>query len=72
MAVIVIKKEYEKEKDVILEVIKEKCQKNLPEYCMPELFVCIDQLPYTKNSKIDYKKVEQIATEKFYTNNYSK
>ena len=72
VAVIVIKKEYEKEKDVILEVIKEKCQKNLPEYCMPELFVCIDQLPYTKNSKIDYKKVEQIATEKFYTNSYSK
>ena len=67
-----IKKEYLEEKDAILENIKEMCQKNLPEYYMPGLFTCIDQLPYTKNSKVDYKNVEQIVTKKFYASNYSK
>lgn len=72
VAVIVVKKGYEMETDAILENLNERCKKDLPEYYLPQLFVPIEELPYTKNSKIDYKAIEKIATEKFYNNNYHK
>lgn len=47
----------------VLKKIQQLCQKELPEYYIPNNYKIISQLPYTKNGKIDLLKLEDMANE---------
>ncbi len=42
----------------------ELCEAELPEYAQPIDFIFIDKLPLTPIGKVDYRKLEEMATEK--------
>lgn len=49
-------------KDAILNDLFENCKKELPEYEQPSEIKVIDSLPQTPIGKIDYRKLEELAT----------
>lgn len=62
MAFIVLNDENIKLDDVI-EVIKEKCAQELPDYEIPSYFEEIDKIPYTPNEKRDFRALEDLGNE---------
>ncbi|MCV2509061.1 MAG: non-ribosomal peptide synthetase, partial [Neisseriaceae bacterium] len=40
--------------------IRKDVAKKLPEYMVPQILICIDQIPLTLNGKIDYKKLPNL------------
>lgn len=62
MAFIVLKDENIKLNDVV-EMIKEKCIKELPDYEVPTYFEEIDKIPYTPNEKRDFRALEELGNE---------
>lgn len=64
---VVLKPEYlDKEEDVLSE-IDFLCKKELTEFYIPYAYYVTEDLPYTKNSKIDYDKLKEKMTEKYYS-----
>ncbi len=63
----VVKKEYIEQSDEIEQTIIEIC-KNLKDYKRPMEFIELEEMPYTKNLKVDFKKLEVIATERYKRN----
>ena len=47
----------------VLEDIKEKCSKTIPQYEIPKYFEQIDEIPYTQNGKHDFRKLEELGNE---------
>ncbi len=41
--------------------IESFCEKNIIDYAIPTQYIYIDDLPYTKNGKVDYRALEQQA-----------
>lgn len=60
VAVIVLKKNVDVEK--IKEEIRELCKSKLSEYSYPKAFIFRTELPYTQIGKVDYRKLEEIAS----------
>jgi len=63
-AYIVLKNEIPKSKDEVTEVIKDVCNKQLPDYLQPFSYEFLDELPKTAIGKVDYRELEKIAEEK--------
>ena len=47
----------------VLEDVKEKCAKTIPQYEMPKYFEQIDKIPYTQNGKHNFRKLEELGKE---------
>ncbi len=45
----------------ITEQILALCQKELPDYMVPEAVIYRDDLPRTSRGKVDYRELEQMA-----------
>lgn len=64
IANIVLKGEFTKEEEqLIIEEIKDLCEKNLGERYRPQDYLILPELPLTPVSKIDYRKLEEIDAE---------
>lgn len=62
MAFIVLNDESIKFNDVV-ELIKEKCTQDLPDYEVPSYFEEIDKIPYTPNEKRDFRALEELGNQ---------
>lgn len=51
------------------ELIKEKCEDDLPDYEVPSYFEKIDKIPYTPNDKQDFRLLESMGNEIVKRNN---
>lgn len=61
LAYIVVKPEYIDQTAIILEEVEESCKNELPEYSVPSNYLRIDELPYTRNGKLDQVLLEAMA-----------
>ncbi|PJI09448.1 MULTISPECIES: hybrid non-ribosomal peptide synthetase/type I polyketide synthase [Clostridium] len=48
---------YVSEKEYSIKEIRRELKKNIPDYMIPSYFICLKQLPITKNGKVDRKKL---------------
>ena len=62
--VFVVCKSYTGEPEQITEQILALCQKELPDYMVPEAVLYRDDLPRTTRGKIDYRALEKLAEQK--------
>lgn len=62
MAFIVLNNQNIKFNDVI-QIIKDKCSEELPDYEVPSYFEEIDKIPYTPNEKRDFRALEEFGNQ---------
>lgn len=65
IAYIVLKKEILRSENEVIEIIKNTCQKQLPNYLQPFDYKFLNDLPKTAIGKIDYRALEKLAENNF-------
>ena len=63
MAFIELKEEFKDQETTVINDIEELCKKGLKSYETPAYYKIINEIPYTKNNKYDFKKLEVIGNE---------
>ncbi len=69
MAFIVLNDDKQYDENMILEEIRELCEKELKDYEVPLYFSVIDEIPYTQNNKQDFRKLEEIGNQQIIKSN---
>ena len=60
---IIIKYKYNLDFEIARKQIEEKCMEELPDYEVPSYYEQIEEIPYTKNDKQDFRMLENIGNE---------
>lgn len=63
MAFIELESEFKNQESVYLDLIRQVCEQELPDYEVPSYYQIIDKIPYTQNNKQDFRKLEEIGNE---------
>ena len=59
----VVLKDKRNEDGLLKNIIKEKCEEDLPDYEVPSYFEIVEALPYTKNNKYDFRALEKMGND---------
>ena len=71
VAHIVIKEEFSGLEELIVEKLEKLIKENMPEHCIPYMYIFRNDLPLTGLQKIDFKKIEKESFNSCMYNNSS-